>query len=141
MFDSKKTINYHLPFSNEIGAGSTVLGNLECQGHLRVAGQFIGNIAEAQGNGATLVIDKGGILKGDVHYSNLIVAGTIDGSITVDEKMEVYPSAVIHGDIRYKILDIHPDAKVNGLLSCVALDAPKSQNSDVLHFESQKRAS
>lgn len=141
MFDNKKSTNFHLQFNNEIGAGSTIVGNLESQGHFRVAGQFTGNITEAHGSNATLVIDKDGFLTGDLHYSNLIVAGTIVGSISVSEKMEVYPTAVIRGDIRYKVLDIHPDAKVNGLLSCVALDKKKLEDSEILAFDSHKKAS
>ena len=140
MFDQKKSTNYHLQFTNEIGAGSTVLGNLEGNGHFRVGGDFIGNITEAKDSQGTLVIDKNGVLKGDVHYTNLIVAGRIEGSITVDEKMEVYPSAVIRGDIRYKILDIHPDAKVDGLLSCVALDKTNSSESGVLELKPNKKS-
>ncbi|QWD97250.1 polymer-forming cytoskeletal protein [Polynucleobacter sp. MG-6-Vaara-E2] len=141
MFDSKKPINYHLSFSNEIGAGSKVLGNLEGKGNFRVAGHFVGNISEVKDSASTLVIDKEGLLTGDLHYSNLIVAGTIEGSITVDEKMEVYPTAVIRGDIRYKTLDIHPDAKVNGLLSCVDLDKTSSKDSEILPFDTKKKAS
>jgi len=117
------------------------LGNLEGKGNLRVAGHFVGNISEAQDSTSTLVIDKEGLLTGDLHYSNLIVAGTIEGSITVDEKMEVYPTAVIRGDIRYKTLDIHPDAKVNGLLSCVDLDKTSSKDSEILPFDTKKKAS
>ena len=139
MFDNKKPINYHLVFTNEIGAGSKVLGNLEGNGHFLVGGEFIGNITEAKDSKSTLVIDKNGFLKGDVRYTNLIVAGRIEGSITIDEKMEVYPSAVIRGDIRYKILDIHPEAKVDGLLSCEALDKVNNSESGIVELKSNKK--
>ncbi|QWE23888.1 polymer-forming cytoskeletal protein [Polynucleobacter sp. AP-Elch-400A-B2] len=135
MFDTKKSTNYQLQFTNEIGAGSKVLGNLEGNGNIRVAGHFVGNILEAESSKSTLVIDKEGFLTGDLHYSNLIVAGTIEGSITVDEQMVVHPSAVILGNIRYKSIDIHPDARVNGILSCVALDVVKPNKSEVISFE------
>jgi cytoskeletal protein CcmA (bactofilin family) len=139
MFDTKKSTNYQLQFTNEIGAGSKVLGNLEGNGNIRVAGHFVGNILEAEGSKSTLVIDKEGVLTGDLHYSNLIVAGTIEGSITVDEQMVVHPSAVILGNIRYKSIDIHPDARVNGILSCVALDVVKPNKSEVISFEPIKK--
>jgi hypothetical protein len=54
--------------------------------------------------------------------------------------MEVYPSAVIRGDIRYKILDIHPDAKVDGLLSCAALDKTNSSDSGVVELKPNKKS-
>ena len=139
IFETKKSTNYQLQFTNEIGAGSKVLGNLEGNGNIRVAGHFVGNIQEAEGSQSTLVIDKEGVLTGDLHYSNLIVAGTIEGSITVDEQMVVYPSAMILGNIRYKSIDIHPDARVNGILSCVALDVVKPNKSEVISFEPIKK--
>jgi cytoskeletal protein CcmA (bactofilin family) len=139
MFETKKSTNYQLQFTNEIGAGSKVLGNLEGNGNMRVAGHFVGNIHEAQDSNSTLVIDKDGVLTGDLHYSNLIVAGTIEGSITVDEKMVVYPSAMIQGNIRYKSIDIHPDARVNGVLSCEALDTINLNKSEVIAFENIKK--
>ena len=139
MFDAKKSTNYQLQFTNEIGSGSKVYGNLEGNGNMRVSGHFVGNILEAEGSSSTLVIDKEGVLSGDLHYSNLIVAGTIEGSITVDEKMVVYPSAMILGNIRYKSIDIHPDARVNGILSCEALDVIKNNKSEVITFEPIKK--
>ena len=138
MFERKPTSS-HLSFTNEIGAGSKVLGNLEGNGNIQVLGHIVGNITEASESKATLVIDKDGVLTGDLHYTNLIVAGTIEGTITVDEKIEVYPGALIRGDIHYKSIDIHPDARVNGLLTCVVLDQSAFQPSDVIAFELTKK--
>lgn len=141
MFDRKPSSS-HLSFTNAISAGSKVLGNLEGYGNIQVLGHFVGDITEAPESKATLVIDKDGVLTGDLHYTNLIVAGTIEGTITVDEKIEVYPSALIRGDIRYKSIDIHPNAKVNGLLTCTVLDKGALKLSEVIALElSKKRAS
>jgi cytoskeletal protein CcmA (bactofilin family) len=136
MFDRKPSSS-QLTFTNEIGAGSKVLGNLEGNGNIRVLGNFVGNITEASGSKATLVIDKDGVLTGD--YTNLIVAGTVEGTSTVDEKIEVYPSALIHGDIHYKSIDIHPNARVNGLLTCSVLDKGAQKPSDVIAFDLTKK--
>ena len=116
-----------------------MLGNLEGNGNIRVLGHFVGNITEASESKAILVIDKDGILTGDLHYTNLIVAGTIEGTITVDEKIEVYPGALIRGDIHYKSIDIHPNARVNGLLTCSVLDQSAQQPSDVIAFDLTKK--
>ena len=139
MFASNKPTNHHIAFTNEIGAGSKVLGNIEGNGNIRLAGQFVGDITEAADSKATLFIDKDGVLTGELIYSNLIVAGAVKGSITVYEKMTVYPTAVIEGNIRYKVLDIHPDARVNGLLSCEGLDKVLNSESDVIEFEPARK--
>lgn len=139
MFESYKSTNHHLTFTNEIGAGSAVHGNLEGSGNICLAGRLIGDITEASDSKATLYIDKSGILNGDLNYTNLIVAGTVKGSITVTEKMTVYPTGIIEGNIRYKVLDIHPDARVNGLLSCEGLDKVQNNKSAVIEFEPAKK--
>jgi cytoskeletal protein CcmA (bactofilin family) len=139
MFESYKSTNHHLTFTNEIGAGSTVHGSLEGNGNVCLAGHLIGDITEAADSHATLYIDKIGVLTGDLNYSNLIVAGTVKGSITVTEKMMVYPTAIIEGNMRYKTLDIHPDARVNGLLSCEGLDEAQINSSDVINFGLTKK--
>jgi cytoskeletal protein CcmA (bactofilin family) len=53
--------------------------------------------------------------------------------------MTVYPTAIIEGNIRYKTLDIHPDARVNGLLSCEGLDEAQINSSDVINFGLTKK--
>jgi cytoskeletal protein CcmA (bactofilin family) len=115
---TKLTAHKNIKYSNEIGAGSSILGNLEGAGNYKISGGLLGNISEVASSGATLVINQEGYVQGDIHYSNLIVIGTVDGSIDVSGRIEVYPCAVIRGDIKYKQLIIHPDAKVNGRITC-----------------------
>ena len=122
MFESYKSTNHHLVFTNEIGVGSKLVGNLEGNGNVRIAGQFTGDVVEAVDSKATLYIDKTGVLSGDISYSNLIVAGAVKGAV-----------------IRYKTLDIHPDARVNGLLSCEGLDEAQINSSDVINFGLTKK--
>jgi len=130
----KLTAHKNLEYSNEIGKGSSISGNIEGQKNFKVAGTVYGNICESSDGKGTLVIDHGGILLGDIKYSNLIVIGRVEGSIDVTGRIEVYPSAVILGNIRYQQLNIHPDAKVNGLISCVDLDVRNSENADVINL-------
>ena len=56
MFDSHKSTNHHLVFTNEIGVGSKVLGNLEGNGNVCIAGHFNGDVVEAADSKATLYI-------------------------------------------------------------------------------------
>ena len=63
MFESYKSTNHQLTFTNEIGAGSKLVGNLEGNGNVRIAGQFTGDVVEAVDSKATLYIDKTGVLQ------------------------------------------------------------------------------
>ena len=130
----KLTAHKHLEYANEIGLGSSIAGNVEGQKNFKIAGTLQGNISEAANGQGTLVVDQAGVLFGDIKYSNLIVIGRFEGSIEVTGRIEVYPSAVILGNIRYKQINIHPDAKVNGVLSCADLDAKDHERADVINL-------
>ena len=119
---SSKLSKYkNISFVNEIGIGSSVVGNLECDGDFKVSGGLLGNIIDSTAGNSTLVVTEGAYIQGNIQYSNLIVMGSIEGSIDISDHMVVYPSAIIRGDINYKQLNIHPNAKVNGRISCANL--------------------
>ena len=136
---TKLTAHKNIKYTNEIGAGSSILGNLEGAGNYKIAGGLLGNIAEATSAGATLVIDQEGYIQGDIQYSNLIVIGTVDGSIDVSGRIEVYPSAVIRGNIKYKQLNIHPDAKVNGRITCSNLQDKDQDLAEVINLSAASK--
>jgi cytoskeletal protein CcmA (bactofilin family) len=69
------------------------------------------------------VIDTSGILRGDVICKNAIVIGRVDGNLRVENRLEIYPTAVVNGDIDYGQIFIHADARVNGQLHCLLDDA------------------
>ena len=136
---TKLTAHKNIKYTNEIGAGSSVFGNLEGVGNYKIAGGLLGNISELATAGATLVIDHDGYIKGDIQYSNLIVIGTVDGSIDVSGRIEVYPTAVIRGNIKYKQLNIHPDAKVNGRITCSNLQDKDQNLAEVINLSTASK--
>ena len=137
---TKLTAHKRIKYVNEIGVGSNVIGNLEGIGHYKIAGGLHGDISETPESNATLLIDHGGYVKGNIEYSNLIVIGTVDGSINVSDRTEVYPSAIIRGDVVYKQLSIHPNAKVNGRIACSQLDQISNMRGDVISMHPDSKA-
>ena len=137
---SSKLSKYkNISFVNEIGAGSSVIGNLECDGNFKVAGGLLGNIFESTAGNSILVVEGGAYIQGNIQYSNLIVKGSIEGSIDVSDRMVVYPSAIIRGDIRYKQLNIHPDAIVNGRISCTNLISQDLTSAEIITFQTESK--
>lgn len=137
---SRKLSKYkNISFLNEIGAGSSIVGNLECDGNFKVAGGLLGNIFESTAGISTLVVEEGAYIKGNIKYSNLIVMGIIEGSIDVSDRIVVYPSAIIRGDINYKQLNIHPDAEVNGRISCANLISQDLTSAEMITFQTESK--
>ena len=129
----------NISFLNEIGAGSSIVGNLECDGNFKVAGSLLGNIFESTAGISILVVEEGAYIKGNIKYSNLIVMGIIEGSIDVSDRIVVYPSAIIRGDINYKQLNIHPDAEVNGRISCANLISQDLTSAEMIRFQTESK--
>ena len=139
ILSSKLSKYKNISFLNEIGAGSSIVGNLECDGNFKVAGGLLGNIFESTAGISTLVVEEGAYIKGNIKYSNLIVMGIIEGSIDVSDRIVVYPSAIIRGDINYKQLNIHPDAEVNGRISCANLISQDLTSAEMIRFQTESK--
>ncbi|QKM64263.1 hypothetical protein DCO17_02855 [Polynucleobacter tropicus] len=116
-----------LTYQTTVGTGSSVTGNFTHRGNMLLSGHLVGDIhqddaAPDAANGFTAVIGKTGFLEGDIHSAHAIIIGRINGSVLAKGRVEVYPGAVVCGDITYTQINVHPDAKVNGNLKCLLPD-------------------
>jgi len=117
-----------LTYSTTVGAGSSVVGNFTHRGNMLLSGHLVGDIHPDEdvpdsADGFTAVIGKTGFLEGNIYSAHAIIIGRINGSVHAKGRVEVYPGAVILGDITYSQINVHPDAKVNGNLKCLLPDA------------------
>jgi len=116
-----------LTYQTTVGTGSSVTGNFTHRGNMLLSGHLVGDIhqddtAPDAASGFTAVIGKTGFLEGDIHSAHAIIIGRINGSVLAKGRVEVYPGAVVCGDITYTQINVHPDAKVNGNLKCLLPD-------------------
>jgi cytoskeletal protein CcmA (bactofilin family) len=100
-----------------IGSGTTITGDIRFKGGLRIDGQIIGNVI-ADGEGASmLVLSENARVVGEVKAHHVVVNGTIEGPVFVDELIELQPKAKVTGNIRYNALEMHHGAVVDGTLA------------------------
>lgn len=100
-----------------IGTGSTVVGDIVFSGGLRIDGTVRGAVRSADGDKAgMLVISETGVVEGEVVASHVVVAGRILGPVQAAELLELQPKAKVTGDVRYKALEMHHGAIVDGTL-------------------------
>jgi cytoskeletal protein CcmA (bactofilin family) len=116
-----------LSYETTVGAGSSVTGTFTHRGNMLLSGHLVGDIHQDDDapdaiNGFTAVIGKTGFLEGDIHSTHAIIIGRINGSVLAKGRVEVYPGAIVFGDITYTQINVHPDAKVNGNLKCLLPD-------------------
>lgn len=96
--------------SNTIGKGTTVEGNIETYGNLRVDGRVIGNIITK----SKLVLGQSSQVEGNILAQNAEVLGEVKGKIEVSDLLTLKPSSVIHGDILTSKLVVETGATFNG---------------------------
>ncbi len=113
MFSGKETKKELVEISNAsntIGKGTTITGDIETYGNLRVEGKIIGNVKckskVAQGESS--------VIEGNVMAQNAEFAGHVKGKVEVSELLILKPSCVIFGDIITNKLSIEPGATFNG---------------------------
>ncbi len=103
-----------------IGAGTSIEGNLKFRGGLRVDGHVTGSLTPADADVAcTVVISEQGRVDGSIKATHVVVNGIVNGPVEATEHLDLQPKARITGDIRYKALEMHHGAVVDGALSHV----------------------
>jgi cytoskeletal protein CcmA (bactofilin family) len=101
-----------------IGAGTVIEGNLKFRGGLRVDGVVQGHLAPADESSATsVIVSEQGRVEGSIRASHVVIDGTVNGPVEASEHLDLQPKARVTGDIRYKALEMHHGAVVQGVLS------------------------
>ncbi len=113
---SKKHSKPQTQIDSLIGAGTTIEGNLNFSGGLRIDGQINGNVVAAQGKPSTLVLSEHAQVIGEVNVTHLVINGSISGPVFASEYMELQSKAKVNGDVHYTTLEIQLGAIVDGRL-------------------------
>jgi cytoskeletal protein CcmA (bactofilin family) len=98
---------------NALTNGSKIVGKIFADSDFRIDGDVEGTITC---NGK-VVIGQKGYLKGSISCANAEIIGTVEGDIVVSETLSLRSTAVIHGDVRTKLLMVEPNAVFNGTCS------------------------
>ncbi len=96
--------------SNIIGKGTSVQGNVETFGNIRVEGKVVGDIKTK----SKAAFGQSSHVEGSVLAQNAEVAGHISGTIEVTELLVLKPTASIDGDIITNKLLVESGASFNG---------------------------
>jgi cytoskeletal protein CcmA (bactofilin family) len=99
-----------------IGAGTTIDGNLNFSGGMRIDGQVNGNVVAAQDKPSTLVLSEHARVNGEINVTHLVINGAITGPVFASEYLELQGKAKVNGDVHYKTLEIQLGAIVEGRL-------------------------
>jgi cytoskeletal protein CcmA (bactofilin family) len=93
-----------------IAAGLTIEGKIEGSGHVRIAGEFKGDV-NVQGN---LTIEPGAHLTGGVKADTVIVGGQLDGNIDAASRVELLQTGVLNGELKAGSLTVAAGSRMRG---------------------------
>lgn len=113
MFNSKSRSSSDATVSNAstlIGAGTTITGNIESNGDIRIDGILKGNLKAK----AKVIVGTDGIVEGDVEGQQADIMGSVTGKIKVQELLYLHGSTTVQGDIYAGKLQVEPTAVFNG---------------------------
>ena len=116
MFGKKKA---HVPqkqIDSLIGSATTIEGDVNFAGGLRVDGCVKGHIHSVGDEPSTLVISEKARVEGEIKVSHVVIDGTVDGPVHATEYLELLPNAKITGDVSYRTLEMQVGAVIEGRL-------------------------
>lgn len=93
-----------------IAAGLTIEGKIEGTGHVRIAGNFKGDV-HVQGN---LTIEPGAHVTGGVRANTVIVGGELEGNIDAAARVELLQTGVLNGDLKAGSLTVAAGSRMRG---------------------------
>jgi cytoskeletal protein CcmA (bactofilin family) len=107
---------------NIIGSGTTIKGDIDCNGDMRIDGKVTGNLKIS----GKIVIGPTGDINGQITCKNSEIEGKVDGKIFVAELLVLKSTAAILGDISTTKLAIEPGATFTGNCKMDGSKAPQA---------------
>jgi cytoskeletal protein CcmA (bactofilin family) len=124
-----KTIEVESKAINIIASGTTITGDINSDGDLRIEGSIIGNI-NTKGK---VVVGITGKIAGEITCKNFDLSGKVEGKVNAEKLLSLKSTANILGDINAGKLAVEPGAvftgtckmKENGMNPSVTLNTGK----------------
>ena len=110
IFKSSKDQEFNPQEINIINAGTSIVGDLNSEGDLRIDGVVKGSITVK----TKLVLGPSSKVDGNVKAANCDVQGTVNGNFSIEDLLTVKATAKIVGDIKSQKLVIESGAEFNG---------------------------
>lgn len=97
-----------LPTRSMVAEGMQFTGNAQLRGPCSIAGLVEGNLTQAQGSEAAVVVTETGHVKGDITAVKISVMGQTDGILDAGQgEVSLHDTARVQGIIRYGRIQVN----------------------------------
>ncbi len=113
IFNNSKNTDTNKPSNkqNILGFGTTVTGNISCDGPIRIDGKLEGNISSKN----KVIIGKTGEIEGDILANDVDIEGRANGKILSKNTIYIKSTAKVVGEVASKSLSIEEGATFNAM--------------------------
>jgi cytoskeletal protein CcmA (bactofilin family) len=95
---------------NVLGKSLVVQGDLKADGAFRIDGTVEGNVLSK----SAVYIGEGGVVRGDVSGSDVVIAGQVSGNVSCTGHLEIVATGRIEGDLDAKSVRIETGGVFRG---------------------------
>ena len=93
-----------------IAAGMKIVGDIESTGVVKIEGIVEGAVRVAR----QLLLGRQGTVHGDIRAHEVVIGGTVVGTIVADERVEIQGTSTVQGDIHTKSIVVLEGGVING---------------------------
>jgi len=93
-----------------IASGMKIVGDLESTGVVKIEGTVEGAVRGAR----QLLLGRQGTVHGDIRAHEVVIGGTVVGTIVAEERVEIQGTSSVQGDIHTKSIVVLEGGVING---------------------------
>lgn len=98
------------PTATIIAKGVKVEGDFASDGDVQIEGEVKGSLATK----GRLTVGVEAIIRAEVKAGDAVIAGTVEGNVIVERRIDLKSTAKLLGDLTAEALTVESGAKVNG---------------------------
>jgi len=125
-FGRKKKKPAQVSSASIITPGTSIKGEIRCEGNILLNGEFEGIIISQ----SEVVVGKSGRVIGEIQAAKLLVSGEFRGNFT-GEVIDIMPYGKVYGDVKVNNIVIEPNAVFEGETKIVSGRVERDDISDV----------
>lgn len=113
-----------------IGTSTSLNGNIDSDGNIRVDGKYTGDIATKK----EVTVGEAGLVIGNISANNVIICGKMQGNISCSGLLEIMPTGKLYGDIEADCIAIKEGAIFKG--KSIMKEEKEAEQTSIINSES-----
>jgi len=110
-----------------IASGMTIIGDIESAGTIKIDGRVDGSVTGAR----QVLLGRGGVINGNVFADEVVIGGSVRGTLVVRERLELQGTAAVVGDIETRSIVVTEGARIDGAVRMTDLVAGQGSSTQM----------